>query len=100
MSSILARVGISLISTDQACANAEEEIPDWDFERVVADSQDMWRDILGRVRVDAGSVDRNTTELLYSSVWLLCIPSRPNADQYLAVQNASSTCRLLVSLEP
>lgn len=99
MSSILARVGISLISTDQACANAEEEIPDWDFERVVADSQDMWRDILGRVRVDAGSVDRNTTELLYSSVCLLCILSHLNADQNLAVQNPSNACRLLVSLE-
>ncbi|KAF5349763.1 hypothetical protein D9758_010174 [Tetrapyrgos nigripes] len=28
---ILARVGVSLISSEQACANAEEEIPDFDF---------------------------------------------------------------------
>ncbi|KAK7014456.1 hypothetical protein VNI00_019350 [Paramarasmius palmivorus] len=68
-SSILARVGVSLISTDQACANAEEEIPDWDFERVVSDSEDAWRDILTRVRVDQDGVDRNTTELLYSSLY-------------------------------
>ncbi|KAL0573680.1 hypothetical protein V5O48_008277 [Marasmius crinis-equi] len=68
-SSILARVGVSLISTEQACANAEEEVPDWDFSRVVKDSEDQWRDILGRVTADTTRVDRNTTELLYSSLY-------------------------------
>ncbi|KAF9261888.1 hypothetical protein L218DRAFT_463546 [Marasmius fiardii PR-910] len=67
--SILARVGVSLISTEQACVNAEEEIPDWDFGRVVKDSEDQWRDILSRVQVDTDQVDRNTTELLYSSLY-------------------------------
>ncbi len=67
---ILARVGVSLISIDQACSTAEEEIPDWDFERVLGDSQEQWRDILGRVQVQTDGVDVNTTTLLYSSVRL------------------------------
>ncbi|KAJ8088712.1 hypothetical protein PM082_013955 [Marasmius tenuissimus] len=67
--SILARVGVSLISTEQACANAEEEIPDWDFNRVVRDSEDRWRDILGRVNVDGEGVDRDMVVLLYSSLY-------------------------------
>ncbi|KAK0440865.1 glycosyl hydrolase family 92-domain-containing protein [Desarmillaria tabescens] len=66
---ILARVGISLLSVEQACANAEGEIPDWDFERVVQDSEAQWRDILGRVQVDTERVGENTTTLLYSSLY-------------------------------
>ncbi len=67
---ILARVGISLLSVEQACANAEEEILDWDFERVVQDSEAQWRDILSRVQVNNNGVTDNTTTLLYSSVRL------------------------------
>ncbi|KAJ7751505.1 glycoside hydrolase family 92 protein [Mycena maculata] len=66
---ILARVGISFISTAQACSNAEAEIGDWDFERVVSDSQDQWRDILNRVQVDTENVDAETVILLYSSLY-------------------------------
>jgi putative alpha-1,2-mannosidase len=65
---ILARVGISFISTAQACSNAEAEIGDWDFARVVNDSEDQWRDILSRVQVDTENVDDDTVTLLYSSV--------------------------------
>ncbi|THU97168.1 glycoside hydrolase family 92 protein [Dendrothele bispora CBS 962.96] len=68
-STILARVGLSLISTEQACGNAEEEIPDWDFDRVVRDSQEQWFDILSRVQVDTEGVDDNITTLLYSSLY-------------------------------
>ncbi|KAF9052316.1 glycoside hydrolase family 92 protein [Hymenopellis radicata] len=66
---ILARVGVSLISIAQACSTAEEEISDWDFERVLGDSQEQWRDILGRVQVQTEAVDVNTTTLLYSSLY-------------------------------
>ncbi|KAJ7214338.1 glycosyl hydrolase family 92-domain-containing protein [Mycena pura] len=66
---ILARVGISFVSTAQACSNAEEEIADWDFARVVSDSEDQWRDILSRVQVDTENVDDDTVTLLYSSLY-------------------------------
>ncbi|KAJ6613163.1 glycoside hydrolase family 92 protein [Mycena sp. CBHHK59/15] len=66
---ILARVGISFISTAQACTNAEEEIGDWGFERVVKDSEDQWRDILSRVQVDTDNVDEESVTLLYSSLY-------------------------------
>lgn len=77
--SILVRVGVSMISTSQACANAEAEIKDWDFARVLGDSEDQWRDILGRVQVDTTGVDDNTTSLLYSSVSKFCADDIPNA---------------------
>ncbi|KAJ6582482.1 glycoside hydrolase family 92 protein [Mycena vulgaris] len=66
---ILARVGVSFISAAQACTNAEAELGHWDFARVVSDSEDQWRDILGRVQVDTAGVDEETVTLLYSSLY-------------------------------
>jgi putative alpha-1,2-mannosidase len=70
---------VSLISSAQACANAEEEIPDFDFEKVRADSRKQWNELLGRVQVDMTGVDKETVQLFYSSVSVLGrshIPSR------------------------
>lgn len=68
---ILARIGVSFISTDQACANAESEIPDFDFDGVRAASEAQWEELLGRVKIDTKGVSEETVELLYSSVSLL-----------------------------
>jgi Glycosyl hydrolase family 92 len=51
---ILARVGVSFISPEQACNNAEEEIPDFDFERVHQENRAQWNELLGRIQVDTG----------------------------------------------
>lgn len=65
---ILARVGVSLISTAQACANAEAEIPDFDFGRVRGSARARWAELLGRVEVEAGEGQREEAVLFYSSV--------------------------------
>ncbi|CEL59327.1 putative glycosidase Rv0584 OS=Mycobacterium tuberculosis GN=Rv0584 PE=3 SV=1 [Rhizoctonia solani AG-1 IB] len=70
---LLVRVGVSFISADKACASAEEEIPDFDFGRVRSESRAKWNDLLGRVRVDETKVDKNTTALLYSSIYRTAI---------------------------
>ena len=67
--SILVRVGVSFISTDQACANAEQEIPAFDFAQVQADSRAAWNELLGRVQVDPSGVDYDAVELFYSSLY-------------------------------
>ncbi|KAF6741810.1 glycosyl hydrolase family 92-domain-containing protein [Ephemerocybe angulata] len=64
--SILARVGVSLISAEQACKTAEEEIPDFDFERVRNEAEGKWDELLGRVQVDVTGRD---VELFYSSLY-------------------------------
>ena len=66
--SIYVRVGVSFISSSQACRSAEQEIPDFNFERVHTQSRDMWNDVLGRIQVETADVPRETVELLYSSV--------------------------------
>ncbi|KAG6836178.1 hypothetical protein H0H93_010583, partial [Arthromyces matolae] len=67
--SILVRVGVSFISSAQACANAEEEIPDFDFDGVHTTARAQWNDILRRVQVDTSGVDLETVKLLYSSLY-------------------------------
>ncbi|KAH9846714.1 glycoside hydrolase family 92 protein [Lenzites betulinus] len=67
--SILARVGVSFISSEQACSNAEEEIPDFDFERVRSASRAQWNELLGRVQVDTSDVDPEIVDLFYSSFY-------------------------------
>ncbi|KAF5340884.1 hypothetical protein D9758_012170 [Tetrapyrgos nigripes] len=66
---ILARVGVSFISSEQACRNAEEDIPDFDFDRVHGENRAQWNDLLGRIQVDTTGVSEDTVKLFYSSVY-------------------------------
>lgn len=66
---ILARVGMSFKSADQACQNAESEIPDFDFEATVADAEDAWREKLGAVQVDATGVSRELQTVFWSGLY-------------------------------
>ncbi|KAF9059872.1 glycoside hydrolase family 92 protein [Rhodocollybia butyracea] len=67
--SILTRVGVSFISSAQACRHAEEEIPDWDFERVQSDALGQWNELLRRVQIDPTGVDEETVQLFYSGLY-------------------------------
>lgn len=64
----LVRMGMSFISTDQACSNALEEIPTFDFERTVDSAVSRFEDILNRIRVNITGVSEDTLVLFYSSV--------------------------------
>ena len=62
-------MGVSFISSDQACANAESEIPDFDFTGVRQAAFNEWDELLGRIKVNTTGVDANTTQLFYSSLY-------------------------------
>ncbi|KAI0055360.1 glycoside hydrolase family 92 protein [Artomyces pyxidatus] len=68
---VLVRTGVSFVSAAQACANAESEIPDFDFDAVSAAARGAWNDVLGRVGVELGSQDdqEDMRALLYSSLY-------------------------------
>lgn len=65
---ILVRVGVSFISDAQACQNAEDEIPDFDFERVRDAARSQWNELLGRFQIGADEGERDMAALFYSSV--------------------------------
>ncbi|SPO05016.1 related to alpha-1,2-mannosidase subfamily [Cephalotrichum gorgonifer] len=66
---IVARVGMSFKSVDQACANAEREIPDFDFEGTVARAEDAWREKLGVVELDVSGVSRELQTVFWSGLY-------------------------------
>ncbi len=68
---ISARVGVSLISSEKACQNAESEIPgsEWDFDGLKTKAEDAWREKLSVVEVDTMGIDESLTTLFYSAVY-------------------------------
>lgn len=69
-SPILARTGVSFISTEQACANAEAEIPDFNFDTVTKAAKDAWRAKLSPITVSTGGgVQQDLITNFYSGIY-------------------------------
>ncbi|KAF9264108.1 glycoside hydrolase family 92 protein [Marasmius fiardii PR-910] len=66
---ITLRVGISFLSTDQACANAESEVASSSFEQILAQSKSLWNDRLKKIELDLAGTPENVTEMFYSSLY-------------------------------
>ncbi len=62
---ILVRVGVSFIGVEQACRNAETEIPDFGFDRVRMAAGDVWRRKLSVISVDKTGV----SDMLQTVFW-------------------------------
>jgi len=63
---ILVRSGVSFVSTAQACANAEAEIPDFNFVEVSNAARAQWNDLLSSGYVEVPQVQEDLRVLLYS----------------------------------
>ena len=68
---ISARVGMSFISADQACQNAENEIPgpDWDFDSIRQTAEDAWREKLSVVSIQPDGVSDTLLSTFYSAIY-------------------------------
>ncbi|KAI8631347.1 glycoside hydrolase family 92 protein [Xylariaceae sp. FL1651] len=66
---ILARVGLSFISTTQACANAEREIGDFDFSRVVAAAETAWQSKLSVIKADHTGLSQDLLVTFWSGLY-------------------------------
>ncbi|KAI2633366.1 alpha-1,2-mannosidase-like protein [Xylaria nigripes] len=66
---ILARVGTSFISSSQACANAEREISDFSFSRVVAEAEEAWREKLAVVSADHEGLNLDLLKTFWSGLY-------------------------------
>lgn len=49
------KYGISYISINQAKNNLENEIPDWDFEKVKAIAREKWGKVINQIQVEGGT---------------------------------------------
>jgi putative alpha-1,2-mannosidase len=66
---ILARVGVSLISSNQACSSAEAEIPSFDFEATKTAAEDAWRKKISPVVVSKNKVNSSLLVNFYSGIY-------------------------------
>jgi len=64
---VLMKVAISYSSLEEARNNMDVELPDWDFDRVVRESRDVWNDWLGKIEVKGAShIDQRR---FYTDLW-------------------------------
>ncbi len=66
---VTVRVGVSFLSEERACANAESEIGTATFDEIQARSKALWNERLSRIEIDVPHTPPNVTELLYSSLY-------------------------------
>lgn len=71
-----ARMGMSFVSSDQACQNAESEIPDWDFDRVRSEAETAWREKLSPVTVEQGPASDAQLTTFYSGLYRIFLVRR------------------------
>lgn len=63
---IMVKIGISAVSTAAALKNLDEEIPGWDFDKVVSETRDKWNNEMQRMKVEGS---REEKETFYTSLY-------------------------------
>jgi putative alpha-1,2-mannosidase len=66
---ITARVGISFVSSEQACQLAESELPEFGFDETRSSAEEIWRNKMSSISVDAAGVDDSLLENFYSGIY-------------------------------
>jgi len=61
------KIGISYTSIDNARKNLETECTTWDFDAVKNESQKIWNDWLGKIKIEGGRVDQRVK--FYTDLW-------------------------------
>jgi putative alpha-1,2-mannosidase len=111
---ILVRVGVSFISVARACQNAENEILDFEFDNVRTAAEDVWRQKLGVINIDATGVSGGLQTIFWSGVYRAMISpqdytgenplwqsSEPYYDSYYCIWDSfRSTHPLITFLDP
>lgn len=62
---MVARVGMSFVSTEKACENAEKEIPTFDFDATLRTAEKAWKEKLNVIQIDSTGV----SEVLLTTFW-------------------------------
>lgn len=66
---VMVRVGMSFLSREQACRNAEKEIPKFDFEGTVRQAEDAWAAKMSVIEVDETDIDPSLLVTFWSGLY-------------------------------
>lgn len=64
---LLMKAAISYTSVENAKVNLENELPEWDFAEIKAESQQAWNKLLGRIDVSGGTEEDQRR--FYTDLW-------------------------------
>ncbi|GIZ47864.1 hypothetical protein CKM354_001094400 [Cercospora kikuchii] len=64
-----ARIGLSFMSTRQACNNAETEISDFNFDRVREAAADAWKSKFTSVTIEAGGASTSLQKTFFTGIY-------------------------------
>ncbi len=64
---LLVKLSISYTSLKNAQLNMQEELPGWNFDQVVKESEDEWNNLLSRIEVEGGTVGQQ--QRFYTDLW-------------------------------
>lgn len=64
---VLAKVGVSYVSTDNAVANRVAENPGWNFDKVRTAAHNSWNTLLNKIQVGGGSATQQT--IFYTALY-------------------------------
>lgn len=108
---ILARAGVSLISTAKACQNAQTEIPKFDFDGTLAAAENAWKKKLSVVSVDNTGVSDTINKAFWSGLYRSMISpqdytgenplwtsSEPYYDSYYCIWDSFRSIHQLITL--
>jgi len=71
---VVVKVGISMVSAENALANVKAEVPEFDFAAVRADAKNAWQRELSKIVVNSYDTQRKT--IFYSSMYhMMCAPT-------------------------
>ena len=108
---IIARVGVSFISVAQACSNGEKEIPHFDFDRTKTAAENVWKEKLSVIEIEAGGVNDSIQTVFWSGVYRGMISpqdytgenplwqsSEPYYDSYYCIWDSFRSIHQLITL--
>ncbi|WP_308991314.1 GH92 family glycosyl hydrolase [Mariniflexile litorale] len=64
---VLMKVGISYTSIENANNNIQEELPHWNFDKIVSDSKTEWNHLLSRIKIEGGT--ETDQRRFYTDLW-------------------------------
>ncbi|RAL12537.1 glycoside hydrolase family 92 protein [Aspergillus homomorphus CBS 101889] len=66
---LMARVGVSFISVEQACSNAEKEQPNFDFHGTVQAAENAWREKLNAISINSEETSTDLQKVFWSGIY-------------------------------
>ncbi len=75
---VLLKAGISFVSIDGAKENLAKEIPDWNFNKTLQNTQSLWNKALGKINITGGTEEQKI--VFYTALYHSLIDPRAFSD--------------------